>query len=39
MDKTELRKLQEFLRRSFGNDAIKVTPARKDPDNADVHLG
>ena len=39
MDKTELRKLQEFLRRSFGNEAIKVTPARKDPDNAEVHLG
>lgn len=39
MDKTELRKLQEFLRRSFGNEAIKVTPARKDSDNAEVHLG
>ena len=39
MDKTELRKLQEFLRRSFGNEAIKVMPARKNPDNADVHLG
>lgn len=38
MDKTELRKLQEFLRRSFGNEAIKVTQARKDPDNAEVHL-
>ena len=34
-----MHKLQEFLRRSFGNDGIRVTQARKDPDNADVHLG
>ena len=34
-----MRKLQEFLRHSFGNSQIKVTPARKDSDNADVHLG
>ncbi|MCX8252564.1 MAG: DUF3126 family protein [Beijerinckiaceae bacterium] len=39
MDKTEMRKLQDFLRQSFGNDGIRVTAARKDPDNADVHLG
>lgn len=32
-------KLQDFLRRSFGNDSIKVTPSRKDSDNADVNLG
>ena len=34
-----MRKLQEFLRHSFGNDDIKVAPARKNSDNADVHLG
>ena len=34
-----MRKLQEFLRRTFGNDGIRVTPAQKNPDNADVHLG
>ncbi len=39
LDKTEMRKLQDFLRQSFGNDGIRVTAARKDPDNADVHLG
>jgi hypothetical protein len=39
LEKTELHKLQEFLRRSFGSDDIRVTPARKDPDNAEVHLG
>ena len=39
MDKTELRKLQEFLRHAFANDAIRVTQAKKDPDGGDVHLG
>jgi hypothetical protein len=39
LDKTELRKLQEFLCRSFGSEDIKVTPARKNSDDADVHLG
>ena len=34
-----MRKLQEFLRQSFGNDGIRVTQAKKDHDNADVHLG
>ena len=34
-----MHKLQGFLRRSFGNEGLRVTPARKDPDNADVHLG
>jgi hypothetical protein len=39
LDKTELHKLQAFLRRSLGNDAIRVTPDRKNPDNAAVQLG
>ena len=39
MDKTELRKLQDFLRRSFGNDGLRVSPARKNPDDAEVFLG
>ncbi len=39
MDKSELRKLQAFLRRSFGNDAIRVTLDPKNPENAAVHLG
>ena len=39
MDKTELHKLQDFLRRSFGNGDLRVTPAKKNPDDADVHLG
>ncbi len=34
-----MRKLQDFLRQSFGNDGIRVTQAKKNPDDADVHLG
>ena len=39
MDKAELRKLQEFLRKSLGNQGIKVTPGKRDSDDADAHLG
>ncbi|RNJ51882.1 DUF3126 family protein [Methylocystis hirsuta] len=39
MDKTELRKLQAFLRRSLGNDGVRVTADPNDPDDAAVHLG
>lgn len=39
LDKVELRKLQGFLRKVFGNDAIKVSPAKRNPDDAEVHFG
>lgn len=39
MDKSELRKLQAFLRQSLGNDGIRVTPDPKNPDDGAVHLG
>lgn len=39
MDKNELRLLQAFLRRSFGNEDIRVAADPKNPDNAAVHLG
>ncbi len=39
MEKGELRKLQDFLRRSFGNDDIRVAADPKNPDDAAVHLG
>lgn len=39
MDKVELRKLQAFLRNAFGNQGIKVVPAKRNPDDADVYLG
>ena len=39
MDKAELRKLQEFLRKSLDNQGIKVAPSNRNPDDADVRLG
>lgn len=39
MDKTELKKLQEFLRRAFGNDSIRVALDPKDIEQAAVSLG
>ncbi|MBV8851051.1 MAG: DUF3126 family protein [Methylobacteriaceae bacterium] len=39
MNKTELQQLQDFLRRSFGNEDIRVTLNPRNPDDADVHLG
>ena len=40
MNKTELRQLQAFLRRSFGNDDLRVSPNQKNPEEAaDVQLG
>ncbi len=39
MDKVEIRKLQRFLRQSLGNQTIKVTQGKRNPDDADVHLG
>ena len=40
VDKIELKKLQEFLVRSFGNDALRVTANAKSPDTmADVQFG
>ncbi len=39
MDKTELRKLQAFVRHSFSNDEIRVTLDPKIEDAAAVHLG
>jgi hypothetical protein len=39
LDKVELRKLQGFLRKSLGNEGLKVTQAKSNPDDADVHFG
>jgi hypothetical protein len=39
LGKSELRKLQAFLRRSLGNEGVRVTLDPKNPDNAAVHLG
>jgi Protein of unknown function (DUF3126) len=39
VDKAELRKLQEFLCKSLGNQGIKVTRGKSNPDDAEVRLG
>jgi len=39
VNKQELRQLQEFLRHSFGNDGLRVTPHQKNSEQADVHFG
>lgn len=39
MDKTELRKLQDFLRQSLGHQSLRVTLNPKNTEMADVILG
>lgn len=39
LEKTEVRKLQAFLRHSFGNDEMKVALNPRNVEAADVHLG
>ena len=39
MDKAEILKLREFLRKSFGAPTIQVTPSSKSAEVADVSLG
>jgi hypothetical protein len=39
MDKTELLKLQNYLRRLFNNTAIKVVARPKKTDSAEVMIG
>jgi len=39
LDKVELRKLQGFLRTAFGNQGLRVVPAPRNPDDAEVYLG
>jgi hypothetical protein len=39
VDKTELRKLQAFLRRTLGSESIRVTLDPKDTESAVAHLG
>ena len=39
MDKTELAKLERFLRRTFGNHSIRVTARPRKKDSAEVYIG
>ncbi len=39
MDKTELAKLQAFLRRTFANASIRVVARPRKTDSAEVYVG
>jgi hypothetical protein len=39
LDKTELAKIERYLRQKFANHAIKITGRPKKSDSADVYLG
>ena len=39
MDKSEIHKLQAFLRRTFGNDDLRVAINPRDVEKADLHFG
>ena len=39
MDKAEIVKLRDFLRKNFGSPAVQVTPSSRAKDAADVALG
>ena len=39
MDKAEIHKLQAFLRRTFGNDELRVAVNPRDVEKADLHFG
>lgn len=39
MDKTELAKIERFLRRTFSNNSMRVVPRPKKADSAEVFVG
>ncbi len=39
MDKTELAKIERFLRRTFANAAIRVVARPRKTDSAEVYIG
>ncbi len=39
MDVTEVRKLDAYLKRLFGNQKIRVVPRPKKDDSAEVYIG
>jgi hypothetical protein len=39
LNKSELHKLQDYLRQVLGNDGLRVTPHSKEDEAADVSLG
>ncbi|MDB5592782.1 DUF3126 family protein [Enterovirga sp.] len=39
MDKTEIAKIERYLRQKFSNNSIKITARPKKSDSADLYLG
>ena len=39
MDKSELAKVERYLRRTFANHAVRVEPRPKKADSAEVYIG
>ena len=39
MDKSELAKIERFMRRTFANHSIKIQPRPKKTDSAEVYVG
>ena len=39
MDKSELAKIERFLRRTFANHSIRVVPRPRKDDSAEVYVG
>ncbi|MDJ1159398.1 DUF3126 family protein [Chelatococcus sp. SYSU_G07232] len=39
MDKTELAKVERYLRRTFANNSIRVVPRPRKTDSAEVYVG
>ena len=39
VDKTELAKIERFLRRTFANHSIRVVPRPRKDDSAEVYVG
>ncbi|MEM9222178.1 MAG: DUF3126 family protein [Pseudomonadota bacterium] len=39
MDKTEIAKLQAYMRRTFGNNTLSLRPQPRKDDSCEVYLG
>jgi hypothetical protein len=39
VDKTELAKIERFMRRTFANHSIRIVPRPKKADSAEVYVG
>jgi hypothetical protein len=39
MDRTDMQRVETYLRRTFGNAAIRVVPRARKTDSAEVYIG